>query len=65
MTEITFGDLPLNSYDYDADFPPAELRNAVMRAKSPDDWYDIIDWLYGSTGLDGAASREMRLAAAG
>jgi chromate reductase len=22
MTEITFGDLPLYSYDYDADFPP-------------------------------------------
>jgi 3-hydroxybenzoate 6-monooxygenase len=38
----------------------AELRNAVMRAKSPDDWYDIIDWLYGSTGLEGAVSRETR-----
>jgi hypothetical protein len=23
MTEIPFGDLPLYSYDYDADFPPA------------------------------------------
>ena len=22
MTEIRFGDLPLYSYDYDADFPP-------------------------------------------
>jgi salicylate hydroxylase len=38
----------------------AELRNAVMRAKSPDDWYDIVDWLYGSTGLEGAVSRETR-----
>jgi salicylate hydroxylase len=40
----------------------AELRNAVMRAKSPADWYDAIEWLYGSTGLDGAVSRETRTA---
>lgn len=40
----------------------AELRNAVMRAKSPADWYDEIEWLYGSTGLDGAVSRETRTA---
>src|SRR5262245_58031620 len=26
LTEITFGDLPLYSYDYDADFPPAARR---------------------------------------
>ncbi|MCC7009817.1 MAG: NAD(P)H-dependent oxidoreductase [Acidobacteria bacterium] len=26
MTEIAFGDLPLYSYDYDADFPPAARR---------------------------------------
>ena len=39
----------------------AELRNAIMRAKSPEDWYNIIDWLYGSTGLEGAVSRETRV----
>lgn len=38
----------------------AELRNAIMRAKSPEDWYDTVDWLYGSTGLEGAVSLEMR-----
>ncbi|SEP54915.1 3-hydroxybenzoate 6-monooxygenase [Thalassovita taeanensis] len=38
----------------------AELRNAVMKAKTPDDWYDTIDWLYGSTGLEGAVSAETR-----
>ncbi len=38
----------------------AELRNAVMRAKSPTDWYDAIDWLYGSTGIEGAVSAETR-----
>jgi 3-hydroxybenzoate 6-monooxygenase len=32
----------------------AELRNAIMGAKSPKDWYDVVAWLYGSTGLEGA-----------
>lgn len=40
----------------------AALRNAIMRAKRPDDWYDIIAWLYGSTGLEGAVSTETRAA---
>ncbi|MEZ5870483.1 MAG: 3-hydroxybenzoate 6-monooxygenase [Nitratireductor sp.] len=39
----------------------AELRNTVMKAKSADDWYDIIEWLYGSTGLEGAVSSETRV----
>ena len=30
----------------------AELRNAVMRAKSQAEWLDTLQWLYGSTGLD-------------
>jgi len=38
----------------------AALRNAVMRARGPQDWYDQIGWLYGSTGLEGAVSRETR-----
>lgn len=38
----------------------AELRNAVMRSRTPDGWYDVIDWLYGSTGLEGAVSAETR-----
>jgi len=38
----------------------AALRNAVMRAKSPADWYDAVDWLYGSTGVEGAISAETR-----
>ncbi|MFV0384182.1 3-hydroxybenzoate 6-monooxygenase [Paracoccus sp. (in: a-proteobacteria)] len=32
----------------------ADLRNAVMRAKSPAQWFDAVGWLYGSTGLEGA-----------
>ncbi|SLN11748.1 3-hydroxybenzoate 6-hydroxylase 1 [Falsiruegeria litorea R37] len=34
----------------------AELRNAIMRAKTPQDWYAEIEWLYGGTGLESAAS---------
>jgi 3-hydroxybenzoate 6-monooxygenase len=29
----------------------AQLRNAIMRAKSDADWYDTLAWLYGGTGL--------------
>lgn len=32
----------------------------MMKAKSADDWYDIIDWLYESTGPEGAVLRETR-----
>ncbi len=38
----------------------AALRNAIMKAKTADDWYDQISWLYGSTGLGGAVSAETR-----
>ncbi|MDF1737489.1 MAG: 3-hydroxybenzoate 6-monooxygenase, partial [Minwuia sp.] len=38
----------------------AALRNAVMSARTPSDWYDQIEWLYGSTGLEGAVSGETR-----
>lgn len=39
----------------------AELRNAIMGAKSPENWYDAVAWLYGSTGLDsGLTSAELR-----
>ena len=43
----------------------AALRNAVMSARTPDEWYDQIDWLYGSTGLQGAVSAETRRHSAG
>lgn len=29
----------------------AALRNALMRAKGQDDWYDSLEWIYGGTGL--------------
>jgi 2-polyprenyl-6-methoxyphenol hydroxylase-like FAD-dependent oxidoreductase len=30
----------------------ARLRDAIMSAKSSEDWYDALAWLYGGTGLD-------------
>ncbi|PWR20988.1 3-hydroxybenzoate 6-monooxygenase [Zavarzinia compransoris] len=33
----------------------AELRNLVMRAKSPADWYDTLAWIYGGDPLTQAA----------
>jgi salicylate hydroxylase len=32
--------------------PHAALRNAIMSAKSQPEWYTILDWLYGGSGLD-------------
>jgi len=34
----------------------ALVRNAIMRAKASDDWYDDLAWLYGGTGLPQAAA---------
>jgi len=33
----------------------AALRNAVMGAKSPGQWYDTLAWLYGGSGLASGA----------
>ncbi|WP_435655806.1 3-hydroxybenzoate 6-monooxygenase [Brucella pituitosa] len=37
----------------------AMLRNAMMHAKSADDWYDSVAWLYGATGLDAVTSSKI------
>ena len=34
-----------------------------MQGKTAADWYDAVEWLYGSTGLEGAVSPETRRAA--
>lgn len=41
--------------------PPSSApvaRDAVRRAKSLNDWYDVAEWLYGSTELGRAVSRD-------
>ncbi len=53
----------IGSHIYHPSEAHAALRNAIMRAKTPDDWYDEIEWLYGSSGLEGAVSSETLRAA--
>jgi 3-hydroxybenzoate 6-monooxygenase len=31
----------------------ARIRNAIMRAKTSEDYYNDLAWLYGGTGLAG------------
>ncbi len=50
----------MGTHVYHPEGAHAGLRNAVMRARSAQDWYDQVAWLYGSTGLDGAVSAETR-----
>jgi salicylate hydroxylase len=42
----------LGDHVYHLGGPHAALRNAIMRNKSQDDWYEDLAWLYGSTGLE-------------
>ena len=37
----------IGDYIYHPSGGLAALRNATMRAKSPQDWFDTLDWLYG------------------
>lgn len=34
----------------------ASLRNAIMRSKTPEDYYNSLQWLYGGTGLDSGSA---------
>jgi 2-polyprenyl-6-methoxyphenol hydroxylase-like FAD-dependent oxidoreductase len=43
--------------------PHSALRNTIMSAKSNEDWYDTLAWLYGSNGL-GATLPDRRSALA-
>jgi salicylate hydroxylase len=42
----------LGDHVYHPGGPHAALRNAIMRNKSQDDWYEDLAWLYGGTGLE-------------
>ena len=42
----------MGDHVYHPDGPHAALRNALMTAKSQDQWLDTLQWLYGGNGLD-------------
>jgi salicylate hydroxylase len=44
----------IGEHIYHPDGAHAQLRNAVMSAKSSQDWYDIVAWLYGGDGVEAA-----------
>lgn len=40
----------------------AALRNAIMRAKSSEDYYDHLQWLYAGTGIEAGSDEAARAA---
>ncbi|MGH1423694.1 MAG: 3-hydroxybenzoate 6-monooxygenase [Pseudooceanicola sp.] len=43
----------IGDHIYHPDGAHAALRNQIMSAKTPEDWYDALDWIYGGSGLTG------------
>lgn len=42
----------IGEYIYHPDDAKAAVRNHVMQSMSPQDWFEQLNWLYGSNGLD-------------
>jgi 2-polyprenyl-6-methoxyphenol hydroxylase-like FAD-dependent oxidoreductase len=47
----------IGEHIYHPDGEHARLRNAIMSAKSSEEWYGDLAWLYGGTGLGAAAEQ--------
>ncbi len=47
----------IGDHIYHPDGGHAALRNAIMRAMSPADYYDALQWLYGGSGLAASGFR--------
>ena len=43
----------LGEHVFHPDGVHALVRNAIMRSRSSEDWYDTLQWIYGGTGLSG------------
>jgi len=50
-TRVQLGSRAIGDHIYHPAGAHAALRNALMREKSAEDWYDTLAWLYGGTGL--------------
>ena len=42
----------MGDHVYHPSGPHAALRNAIMTAKSQEQWLDALEWLYGGNGLE-------------
>jgi 2-polyprenyl-6-methoxyphenol hydroxylase-like FAD-dependent oxidoreductase len=51
-TRVQLTSRAMGDHIYHPAGPHAALRNAIMSAKSQQDWYASLDWLYGGSGLD-------------
>ena len=51
-TRVQLTSRAMGDHVYHPAGPHAALRNAIMGAKSQEDWYAALDWLYGGSGLD-------------
>jgi len=49
---VQVGSRLVGDYVYHPEGAMADLRNAVMRSLSREDWLDRLEWLYGGTGLE-------------
>lgn len=51
-TRVQLMSRAMGDHVYHPDGPHAALRNSIMGAKSQAEWYGVLDWLYGGSGLD-------------
>jgi salicylate hydroxylase len=51
---VQMGSRLIGEYVYQPALARADVRDAVLRSLSPDDYFDRLAWLYGSIGLEGA-----------
>jgi 3-hydroxybenzoate 6-monooxygenase len=49
---VQLGSRLIGEYVYHPASAKADARDAVLRALSPEDYYDRLDWLYGRSALD-------------
>jgi len=53
-TRVVLGSRMLGEHIYHPDGAAALVRNEAMGAKTPQQWYQELNWLYGGTGLSQA-----------
>ena len=51
-TRVQLTSRAMGDHVYHPDGPHAALRNAIMGARSQEEWYAALDWIYGGSGLD-------------
>jgi 2-polyprenyl-6-methoxyphenol hydroxylase-like FAD-dependent oxidoreductase len=58
-TRVQLQSRVMGEHVFHPDGAHAALRNSIMRAKTQEEWYDAVAWLYGSITATGAFSEEV------